>query len=388
MTGKGLRLPFGVDVGASALAALAFFGAATAMALLAHSSRHLTVIDVALVAMLALLIRLEYPIGKGSAVPAQLAFVPMLFLMPLRFVPLAVGAASLLASVTVLASGRRPHPCPNALGACWFALPPAIILQLAGEKPFAWHHWPLYVAVFAVQSLTDLGVTVAYEGIVNRVALRPLLEVLGTTYSFDALLTPVAMVSASEGSWSFLALLPFTVVLYVLGRERRIRLDAQSEAERLGALALADDLTRAANRRSFEDRLEVEVARAARTGVQFSVCLLDLDHFKRFNDTFGHPAGDDLLRRVADSWAATLRADDMLARVGGEEFGLILPDAAPDIASAVVERLRAVTPAEITVSVGVATWKSGEMPAEVVARADAALYRAKDEGRDRLVLAA
>jgi diguanylate cyclase len=116
--------------------------------------------------------------------------------------------------------------------------------------------------------------------------------------------------------------------------------------------------------------------------------VLDLDHFKAYNDAHGHPAGDDLLRRVAAAWSDVLRPDSLLARLGGEEFGLILPSAASPDAEVVVERLRSVTPSEITFSAGIATWDGKEPLAATVERADVALYRAKAAGRDRQFLTA
>ena len=373
---------------AAGASALVFVASAAAFAAFVPSTRSFGGVDLVLVVTFALRARLEYPGAAGSAVPAQLAFVPMLFLMPLRFVPLAVCAGSLLATAASLVNGKRPTLCPNALGAAWFALPPVVVFALAGEQPFAWRHWPLYTAAFAAQSAVDLVQTVLYERAAHGLAVRPLLGVLGIVYSFDALLTPVALLAARSGGYAFLALLPFTGVLYLLGIERRSRLDAQSEADRLDALAHLDDLTRAPNRRSFDQRLVAEQARAGRSGSNLSVCLLDLDRFKRYNDRLGHPAGDDLLRRVTAAWAGTLRSEALLARIGGEEFGLILPDASPGAARVVVERLRRVTPREITFSAGIAGWREGETIEDLIARADAALYRAKDEGRDRFVLAA
>jgi diguanylate cyclase (GGDEF)-like protein len=373
----------------SAVSAIAYIVAAFAFAELAPaSSRKLGFIDVVLIVAFAVLARLEYKIGVGSAVPAQLAFFPMLFLMPLWFVPLAVCAASLLSTAIGFALGRRPTLCPNALGACWFAIPPAAILLLAGEKPFSWSDWPLYLAVLLAQSLADLVQAALYERFVGSVPLRQLAVVLGPVYAFDALLTPMAMLAAGQGGYSFLALLPFTGVLYLLSHERRGRLDAQRKADRFHLLAHVDELTRLGNRRSFERRLVVERARARRAGGEFSVCMLDLDQFKRYNDTLGHPAGDDLLRRVAAAWSAVLRPEALLARIGGEEFGLILPDTSLSAAGAVTERLREVTPREITFSTGIAAWNGEETTAELIQRADAALYRAKSEGRDRLVLSA
>jgi diguanylate cyclase (GGDEF)-like protein len=369
----------------SALSAAAFLAAAVAFAVLASSTRSVGPVDLLLVAAFAVLVRLEYRVGKGSAVPLQLAFVPMLFLMPLRLVPLAACAGSLLGGGITLAPGKRVTVCPNALGGAWFALPPAMLLYFAGERPFTWHDWPLYVAVFAVQSLADLVQTILFVRLVEAATVGVLLAVLATVYSFDALLTPVALLASREDApYAFLALLPIVVVLHMLGRERSSRLDAQNEADRLHALAYLDDLTLATNRRGFDEQLTL----AAQPGRRLSVCLLDLDHLKRFNDTFGHPAGDDLLRRIADAWLGALRSDAVLARIGGDEFGLILPGASPADAERVVERLRSVTPGDSTFSTGVASWNGEETVAELIARADAALYRAKSEGRDRLVPAA
>jgi diguanylate cyclase (GGDEF)-like protein len=256
-----------------------------------------------------------------------------------------------------------------------------LLLMATGEKAFAWHSWPLYALVLVLQCLADLVPAAVYERVVNATELRPLVGVLATVYGFDILLTPVGMLAAAEGGFAFLALVPFTGVLWLLSRERQSRLNAE-------LLAFVDELTGAANRRSFEDRLTVEQARAGRSGGDLSICMLDLDHFKVYNDTFGHPAGDDLLRRVTVLWSATLRPEALLARLGGEEFGLILPDASPDAAEIVVERLRRVTPPEVTFSAGIAAWDGEESLADVVERADAALYRAKSEGRDRFVLTA
>jgi diguanylate cyclase (GGDEF)-like protein len=223
------------------------------------------------------------------------------------------------------------------------------------------------------------------ERVVNNTELRPLAGVLATVYGFDVLLTPVGMLAAAEGGWSFLAVLPLTGMLYLLSRERRSRIDAESEADRLSELAHADDLTGAANRRSFADRPVVEQARAARTGAELSVAI-DLDHFKSYNDRFGHPAGDDLLRRIV-ARAGRRRCGPTAARAAGRRgVRAVAPDASVAAAEVVLERLRGVTPPEITFSAGIATWDGREPIADAVTRADAALYRAKRDGRDRLVL--
>ena len=155
---------------------------------------------------------------------------------------------------------------------------------------------------------------------------------------------------------------------------------------RLGRLAATDPLTGLANRRVW-DR-ELENALSADDGQGLCVAMLDLDHFKAYNDAHGHLAGDRLLKEAAAEWKAQLRRGDVLARLGGEKFAVLLPVCRPADARAVVQRLRAATPGGQTCSAGLAGWWPGESAEALMARADEALYLAKDTGRDRLVTAA
>jgi diguanylate cyclase (GGDEF)-like protein len=173
------------------------------------------------------------------------------------------------------------------------------------------------------------------------------------------------------------------VVLRMGGLVRRV----QEQATELARVARTDALTGAPNRRAWDEQLAVELARAARDGAPVSVALLDLDHFKAFNDLRGHQAGDRLLREAAAAWQGRLRGVDVLARYGGEEFGLILPGCRPEIAVGIVDRLRELTPEGETSSAGVAGWDGTETVDALVARTDRALYAAKRGGRDRTVLA-
>ncbi len=180
----------------------------------------------------------------------------------------------------------------------------------------------------------------------------------------------------------------------LLHRERQER-----ELERL---AMTDPLTGAYNRRTLFDLGEREVLRARREGSSIAVVILDIDHFKRVNDTFGHQAGDAVLVRLVQLATSCLRTTDLLARYGGEEFCLVLPAADREAARGVVERIRETIEASsithgdatirITSSAGVAASGANE-PADtadlttLVRRADEALYRAKAAGRNRVVMA-
>ena len=117
------------------------------------------------------------------------------------------------------------------------------------------------------------------------------------------------------------------------------------------------------------------------------MALLDVDDFKLYNDRAGHQAGDRLLREITAAWGAHLRRTDVLARIGGDEFAVLLRDCSPADAREVMERLRVSVPQGVTSSVGLACWEEDETPHALWGRADAALYRAKSAGRNRVVLA-
>ncbi|MEA2290546.1 MAG: hypothetical protein QOD55_2543 [Solirubrobacteraceae bacterium] len=173
------------------------------------------------------------------------------------------------------------------------------------------------------------------------------------------------------------------VLLRMSGLVRRV----EEQAAELARIARTDALTGVPNRRGWDEQLITELARAARTETPVCVALLDLDHFKDFNDRCGHPQGDRLLREVAAAWRDELRTMDVLARYGGEEFGVILPGCRLEMAAAIIDRLRALTPSGQTTSAGVVSWGPGESAEALVGRADRALYDAKRAGRDRTVLA-
>jgi diguanylate cyclase (GGDEF)-like protein len=172
-------------------------------------------------------------------------------------------------------------------------------------------------------------------------------------------------------------------LIEALAHHAATALERAELVRRLNSAARTDELTGVANRRVWNERLEQEMSRARREAQPLSLVLIDLDNFKSYNDALGHPAGDALLRECVIAWTGHLRATDVLARLGGEEFGVLLPACPAEDAYIVAERLRAAMPGDQTCSLGVATWDFEAPPAQLYSIADAALYRAKTTGRDR-----
>jgi diguanylate cyclase (GGDEF)-like protein len=154
-----------------------------------------------------------------------------------------------------------------------------------------------------------------------------------------------------------------------------------------------DVLTGLGNRRAFDERLEAELAKGGLNGGVVGLMILDVDFFKRYNDSFGHPAGDGVLKLLASLMKQSSRSYDFPARVGGEEFAVILPGTTRESAFVIAERLRrnvqrAVWPNRpVTVSVGVALARPGDNAVGLAERADIALYRSKRDGRNRVTMA-
>jgi diguanylate cyclase len=167
--------------------------------------------------------------------------------------------------------------------------------------------------------------------------------------------------------------------------------------KRIEELAELDELTGSFNRRCIMRMLDEEIARSARSGSSCSIALIDLDHFKRVNDSYGHPTGDEVLRTFAITMFANIRSVDRFGRYGGEEFLLLLPDMPNEGAVPAMDRLRAIVAdldwsafspgMKVTLSAGVATLKPDENTDSFLARADSALYTAKAQGRNRIARA-
>lgn len=180
----------------------------------------------------------------------------------------------------------------------------------------------------------------------------------------------------------------------LLARARTL-LDFKGYLDTVEEAAFTDHLTGLANRRRFERQLHREVSRTERYGRSFCLLLIDIDRFKNINDTYGHPAGDEALRRVAQVLQAGTRGIDTASRVGGEEFAIILPETEAGVGKEVAERLRqSVSEAEIpgieriTVSVGIAEFPlSAADGDDLYDAADEAMYQAKAQGRNRTIIA-
>lgn len=179
--------------------------------------------------------------------------------------------------------------------------------------------------------------------------------------------------------------------LKALSRQVVCLLEMRRLVSELETISTTDGLTGLRNRRAFDEKLFDEHQRHARSRLPFSLLLMDVDHFKAYNDDFGHQAGDDALGEIARIMQYTVRNYDMAARYGGEEFGVILPNTDKQGAMELAERLRrAVERAEwqnrkITVSIGVATVLPGQSIPVLLEQADRALYSAKERGRNCVV---
>ena len=175
--------------------------------------------------------------------------------------------------------------------------------------------------------------------------------------------------------------------------------EVQRSNQKLERLAATDPLTGAGNRRQFIEHIGAEIARAKRSGVPLSLLSLDLDHFKEINDSRGHVVGDEVLCEFVRKCLEAIRPYDSVARVGGEEFMVLLPGATIDTACAVGERLRSAIQGNafevgsrpsiyVTISIGVSELgRDGDTLDELLSVADQRLYRAKHEGRNRLIAA-
>jgi diguanylate cyclase (GGDEF)-like protein/PAS domain S-box-containing protein len=200
---------------------------------------------------------------------------------------------------------------------------------------------------------------------------------------------------AKDGSWHWMRwssqLSPDESLIYARAADvtelKRIEAEREELLGQVQEMARQDSLTGLPNRRALEEQLPREMARARRSLSPLCLAIVDIDHFKEYNDTHGHLAGDEVLRACARAWDSALRAEDTIVRFGGEEFLVLLPDTPADQAAEIIERLRMKTPMGQSCSAGLACWDYAESIDELLRRADQALYLAKAGGRNQMAQA-
>jgi diguanylate cyclase (GGDEF)-like protein len=313
--------------------------------------------------------------GAGGLVVA----VSLLFKQPqgqlVGWMLVPVGVASVIGLALMVWGARLPNRC-------FYALPPlgSVLIAMVAYGAGTQLRGP-YAALFF------WSISSAFYFFPRRIA--------APNVPFAAALYALVLWSGHEPFFAVRFLVPMAalaVTALLIDRLDAEREQLEHEVEHslteLEQLARSDPLTGLANRRELERQLERELARAARSSTEVALLMIDLDHFKLYNDTHGHLAGDEVLCQAARAWEKRLRSSDLLARYGGEEFVVVLPDCDLDDARDLAERVREVLPHHQTCSVGIAAWDGQESGQALLRRADRALLDAKHGGRDRVYAAA
>jgi len=224
-------------------------------------------------------------------------------------------------------------------------------------------------------------------------AVFPLIYIWGALYSFTFFTRRVAIfqicwiavgfVTASYISGHVPPAYVITVLFTILAQAPFVRFLVAEIVE----LGRVDPLTGVANRRAFDEQMEYVQRDVQRSHRSNAVIMIDIDHFKQYNDNRGHLDGDQFLREVTTAWKGVLRDNDFLARLGGEEFVVLLRDCQMEGALDCADRIRAAVPGGLTCSASVASFQPGEDNSTLMARVDLALYRAKTEGRNLTIQA-
>lgn len=298
----------------------------------------------------------------------------------------AAGAASVLASL--LLDGGETLPRARIVGVAGAALVVALGLQVIGPRL---RDWVFHAVVILGASMVSIVVHQAGGGLAS--AGYASLYVVASVYAFFFFERPAAVLHLVVTAGMSLVVLAevggsgwWVLWLMVMSTASMVGVLVSVLVEQVRSMARADMLTGLANRRAWEESLPREVSRAARAARPLSVAVIDLDFFKEVNDAGGHHAGDQTLRTVAAAWSSQVRESDLLARYGGDEFALVMPDCDADQARVIVDRLRETTPTGTTFSAGIATWDGQETITELVRRADEAMYAAKIAGRARTIV--
>lgn len=309
----------------------------------------------------------------------QGAFVLVAFALPLNLLPLAMLVCGLAVQP------RRPKPVLTLLvTACnsWSGISAALLLSMLAPGRASWEHWPAYVIAFSGQIILSLLVFAVRDWMKGQ--LLPLEDAI-SALATDACLTPIGLAAAVQSRSS-----PVAGLALMLGTTALLALTSHEHGQRIiqTERALRDPLTGLANRALFSEAGAACASRCERSSQHAALLLIDLDDFKQVNDTFGHQGGDDVLVALADRVRASTRAVDLSARVGGDEFAVILAEPMElGDAQRVAENLRAQLrqpielssgqTIEVSASIGLALF-GPDIPLEAATgQADAALYEEK-----------
>ncbi len=309
-----------------------------------------------------------------------------------------LAAAVVLSQVGLYASGANLRFGDPSLTAPFVAAGVAVQLTLVSIAPQV--TFPFLANLFTVFAFGVIWMSLRASVIVWTLTFFATGAVLWSIGARASM--PVGTPAELALTWAcFTLILGRCLLLSVYANDMRARLTEgrrrlAASLEQIRELVHYDELTRCFNRRTLIERLEQERSRAERTGVPFTVAMIDLDRFKEINDRHGHAAGDEVLRSFADIVRARMRDSDVFGRHGGEEFLLILNDSAPAAVSVPLERIRAglaahdwgtlVPGMSLTASIGVAGFRKGESVTALLHRADMAMYEAKAAGRNRVVI--
>ena len=311
-----------------------------------------------------------------------------------RVIGVLYAAGAILVAVSLL----LPHPDPSNDGGIMAlagiaALGSALLLTLASRLPA----WVLQVAIGFGSALISLcvyfaGQPSAYAAMFVWVVLvsgfffpgrRTVAQVAWLLAVYAAVLYSIPATGYSPLTRLLLTAIAFgtaAAVVSWLSKATNRRFEVSESRAR------TDPLTGIANRRWLDEELARELAWARRHGAPLCAAIIDMDDLKGFNDEHGHLAGDRLLVSAVSAWQEAVRPSDFMARVGGDEFMLVMPDCSAESGLAVLARVRAATPDGSSCSAGLAVWNEQESALELFERADAALYAAKRDGRDQTAL--
>ena len=312
-----------------------------------------------------------------------------------------VSSAYPIGDILLIAVIVRMWAAPGAQTAAFRLLLAALGLTLSGD--ILWNasvlatgsqvnHWSdamwltSYIVVSAaacVPSMSTLAEPAPDRDLTSSSQRRLVVLACGIMLPAVALLIDGA--TGGEVLWPVIGLGSLLISGLVLLRMGGILHTVEVQAVQLAALARSDALTGAPNRRTWDHELSRACALSREQETRLCVAMIDIDHFKSYNDTHGHPAGDRLLREAVAGWTEQLGAGTLLARYGGEEFAVLLPGITLADARERIQSLRAITPYGQTFSAGVSVWDPTTEPATAVANADHALYQAKRTGRDRVL---